>query len=175
MTGWSLISLWHKSSFLPTAVSLPDAHQNYHCASILGFPFIEWFGGIQMETLNQFSPICEKLGQMIGGKGKMEGSVCVLTVKRKDIQATIASTPFHSLEHMFQIEASNLKGESLITGEMVLLESEVPAITNYLTNSGIVVSAIHSHWLFDNPKLMYLHLLTISPPEKFVEIISKIV
>lgn len=155
--------------------TLPYAHQTHLYPSILGFSVIEWCGGIQMEAINQFSPLCEKLGQMIGGKGKMEGSVCILSVKRKDIQATIASTPFHSLEHMFQIEAPNLKGDSLITGEMVLLESEVPAITNYLTNSGIVVSAIHSHWLFDNPKLMYLHLLTISPPEKFVEIISKLV
>lgn len=128
-----------------------------------------------MEQLNQTYPLCDKLAQLIGGKGKMEGSVCVITVKRNDIKASIANTPFHSLEHMFQIEAPNLKGESLITGEMVLLEQEVPAVTNHLTSSGIVVSAVHSHWLYDNPKLMYIHLLSIGSAEKFAEVISKLV
>lgn len=127
------------------------------------------------QSTNQFSPLCSRLADIIGGKGKVENGVCMISVERKDIQATIAGLPFHSIEHMFNIEMPSVKGESLITGEMVLLENEVPGITSYLTSHGIVVSAIHSHWLFDKPKLMYIHILDVTDPLKFAEVISGVI
>ena len=91
-----------------------------------------------MEQNSQFNPLCDRLAQVIGGKGKAEEGVCVITVKRKDIQASIAGVPYHSLAHMFHLEMPSINSESLITGEMALLENEVPDMVNHLTNSGPV-------------------------------------
>jgi len=47
--------------------------------------------------------------------------------------------------------------ESLIYGEMALLEPEVPIITRELLERNIIVAAIHNHWLCDRPRVMHLH------------------
>lgn len=33
---------------------------------------------------------------------------------------------------------------------------------------GLRITAIHNHWLFDKPRLLYLHIETVEPPIQFV-------
>lgn len=110
---------------------------------------------------------CENLALILKGKGKQEDGVCTVAIDRKDIHATIGNRPFHSLSHMFHFEPADPNGNALITGEIVLLENEVPEITVKVSNAGIIVAAIHSHWLFDKPKLMYIHIETAMEPVAF--------
>lgn len=47
--------------------------------------------------------------------------------------------------------------EVLAISELPLLEHELGPVERYLMNLGGVISAIHNHWLYDNPKVYYLH------------------
>lgn len=123
--------------------------------------------------MDQYESTCNQLATTLGGKGMMEGSVCMVSVDRKDIQATIANQPFHSISRMFHFEKPDASGNALITGEMVPLENEVHKIVSALSREGLIVSALHSHWLFDNPKLMYIHLEALMNPLTFANIIAK--
>ncbi|UUZ86621.1 DUF1259 domain-containing protein [Paenibacillus sp. P26] len=38
---------------------------------------------------------------------------------------------------------------------------------------GFKVTAIHNHWLFDKPRLMYLHLETVQNPLVFARKLKK--
>ncbi|WP_150285091.1 DUF1259 domain-containing protein [Rummeliibacillus sp. TYF-LIM-RU47] len=42
-------------------------------------------------------------------------------------------------------------------GESVLLEREVNPMLDALRKRGLKVTAIHNHWLFEEPRLMYMH------------------
>lgn len=56
-----------------------------------------------------------------------------------------------------------------ITGDFVLLADEVNPVVKTLTESGIAVTAIHNHMLYDNPRLFMCHFWAIGDPEKLAK------
>jgi Domain of Unknown Function (DUF1259) len=52
------------------------------------------------------------------------------------------------------------------TGDFVLIGSEVNPVVKALVNHGIAVTAIHSHMLFESPRLFFLHFWGYDTPEK---------
>lgn len=36
-----------------------------------------------------------------------------------------------------------------------------------LRKRDIIVTAVHNHWLFENPRAMYMHFESIEPPLEF--------
>jgi len=48
-------------------------------------------------------------------------------------------------------------GKAMVTGDFVLLGSEVGSVSRILQGSGIDVTAVHSHGLTETPRLFYLH------------------
>lgn len=129
-------------------------------------------GGTILEQENE---LCKRLSGILGGKSRYENGICSVTVERKDIKATIANVPLNPLEHMFHFRSPDSIGESLITGEMVLLEQEVPGVVDSLSNNKIIVSAVHTHWLYDKPKLVYVHIEDIAEPEDFARVVAQVI
>ena len=52
------------------------------------------------------------------------------------------------------------------TGDFVLLADEVNPVIKALTENGIVVTAVHNHMLFDDPRLFMMHFWAVGDPEK---------
>lgn len=52
------------------------------------------------------------------------------------------------------------------TGDFVLLAEEVNPVVKALTENGIVVTAVHNHMLFDNPRLFMMHFWAVGDPGK---------
>jgi hypothetical protein len=48
-------------------------------------------------------------------------------------------------------------GQAAITGDFVLLDTEVNAVARTLRQNGIDVTALHNHGLMDTPRLFYMH------------------
>jgi Domain of Unknown Function (DUF1259). len=122
-----------------------------------------------MESVN----FCDNLAQIIGGKSKIDNGVCMITVDRRDLNVTIGGRPF-AVSHMFEMQSPDSSGNYLINGEIALLENEVPYIVSSLSNANIIVSSLHSHWLYDSPKLIYVHLVSIMNPEVFITKMAQI-
>lgn len=124
--------------------------------------------------MEQQNNLCAQLAEMLGGSGMQVGSVCMVMKDRTNVSATIANHPMHSIHHMFHLEGQDNNGNALITGEIVLLEDEVPKTVDRISSTGIIVSAIHNHWLYDNPKLIYIHIETYTNPITFAKMIAPI-
>lgn len=80
--------------------------------------------------------------------------VCVV-MRLRDIHASILGRRTISplaLPFMLSFERNGLN-----LGETVLLEKEVNPMIEALQKRGIKVTAFHNHWLFEEPRLMYLH------------------
>jgi hypothetical protein len=101
-----------------------------------------------------------QLDQIIGAKGQANGGVYQLAVPRRD-----AIT-----EHGAQLvppgptgvaTAINFQptggGKAAITGDFVLTGDEVNPVVTALRTNGIEVTAIHSHMLTEQPRLIFLH------------------
>ncbi len=52
------------------------------------------------------------------------------------------------------------------TGDFVLIGSEVNPVVKALVDHGIAVTAIHSHMLYESPRLFFLHFWGYDEPEK---------
>jgi hypothetical protein len=49
------------------------------------------------------------------------------------------------------------EGKAAITGDFVLIASEVNPVIKALRDNGIEVTALHSHMLTENPRLFFMH------------------
>ncbi|MNJ68327.1 hypothetical protein D3C77_645650 [compost metagenome] len=72
----------------------------------------------------------------------------------------------YETEHEVTIQSLQ-NGTTLNTGEITLLQSEVQRFNNAVRKRNIKVTAIHNHWLFEKPRLIYLHIESVENPIVF--------
>jgi hypothetical protein len=101
-----------------------------------------------------------ELDQIIGVKGQINGGVYQFTVPRRDpvvesdMQLSPAGPTGVATAIGFQPTGG---GKAAITGDFVLTADEVNPVVRALRASGIEVTAIHSHMLTEQPRLIFLH------------------
>lgn len=66
----------------------------------------------------------------------------------------------------FQMEGNKA---AAITGDFVLIADEVNPVAKALTENGILVTALHNHMLYDNPRLFMMHFWAVDDPEKLAK------
>jgi hypothetical protein len=94
----------------------------------------------------------------IGYKGKANGAIYQFSIPRTEaVQDEGMMVP----EAMGSANGINFQatgaGKAAITGDLVLLASEVNPVLRALRENGIEVTAIHSHMLDDQPHLFFMH------------------
>ncbi|WML48372.1 DUF1259 domain-containing protein [Neobacillus sp. PS3-34] len=111
---------------------------------------------------------CQRLADIIGGEVITSTPVCVVQ-RLRNINATILGRRTRSpLALPFALSFENNKnGETLNLGETVILQSEINPFLSALRRRGITVTAVHNHWLFENPRLMYMHWENVGDPFEF--------
>jgi len=112
---------------------------------------------------------CGKLANIIGGQIlASSGELCVVQ-RLRNINAKILGRKTNSpLALPFALSFENKKkGKTLNLGETVILQREINPFLTALRRRGILVTALHNHWLFDHPRLMYIHWEKLSDPERF--------
>jgi hypothetical protein len=101
-----------------------------------------------------------QLDQIIGVKGQPNGGVYQFAVPRRDpvTEGGMALAPAGPLGVAtaigFQPTGS---GNAAITGDFVMIGSEVNPVIKALRASGIEVTALHSHMLDEEPRLFFMH------------------
>lgn len=97
---------------------------------------------------------CQQLADIIGGDVVTATPVCVVQ-RLRDINATILRLRTQSpLAFPF---ALSFEKNGLNLGESVVLQREINPFLIELRKRGLIVTAVHNHWLFDDPRLMYMH------------------
>lgn len=120
--------------------------------------------------------ICRDFVRILGGT-LMSSSVNSCVVSRiRDIDVTIMRRPSRSpltLAAMFSYESPDSQGRTLNLGETVILPREVNPFIDVLRSHNIIVTALHNHWLFERPRLMYIHFESISDPLVFARNVAE--
>ncbi|WP_373887805.1 DUF1259 domain-containing protein [Mesobacillus jeotgali] len=111
---------------------------------------------------------CEELADIIGGEVVTTTPACVVQ-RLRNIKATILGRRTRSpLALPFALSFENSKGgKTLNLGETVILQEEINPFLTELRKRGIKVTALHNHWLFEEPRLMYMHWENVGDPFKF--------
>jgi hypothetical protein len=96
--------------------------------------------------------------QALGAKGKINGGVFQVGVPRAE---SITEGGMKVPNSMGLSTALNFQptggGKAAITGDFVLIGSEVNPVIQALRSNGIEVTALHSHMLDEEPRLFFMH------------------
>ena len=96
--------------------------------------------------------------KVLGYKGTVNGGVYQFSVPRAE---TVSEGGMNVPPSMGTATALNFQptggGKAAITGDFVLLGSEVNPILKTLREHGIEVTALHSHMIDDSPHLFFMH------------------
>jgi hypothetical protein len=100
----------------------------------------------------------DKIDEALGRKGKDNGGIYQFGVPRaetiRDHGMEIPASMGISTAINFQPTGN---GRAAITGDFVLLGSEVNPVIAALRENGIQVTALHSHMLTEEPRLFFMH------------------
>jgi hypothetical protein len=100
----------------------------------------------------------KQVEQILGHTGKVNGGVLQIGVPRAE---TITDSGMTVPPSMGVATAINFQptgnGKAVITGDFVLLGSEVNSVIKALRQNGIAVTALHSHMLMEEPRLFFMH------------------
>jgi hypothetical protein len=100
----------------------------------------------------------KQVEQILGHSGKVNGGVLQFGVPRSE---TITDSGMAVPPSMGVATALNFQptgnGKAAITGDFVLLGSEVNPVIKALRQNGIAVTALHSHMLMEEPRLFFMH------------------
>ena len=112
------------------------------------------------------SPDWSKVEAILGKTGKHNGQILSYTFPRKEklMESGMEMPPSIGMATGINFQMDGNKAG--ITGDFVLLANEVNPVVKALTENGIVVTAIHNHMLFDNPRLFMMHFWAVDDPEK---------
>lgn len=112
----------------------------------------------------------KQVEQIIGRPGKVNGGVLQIGVPRSE---SITDEGMTVPPSMGAATALNFQptgnGKAAITGDFVLLGSEVNPVLITLRENGIAVTAIHSHMLTESPRLFFMHFWAIDDPVKLAK------
>jgi len=131
----------------------------------------------QVSASPRFRRLCDQFSTILGATEHeiTKGPVCFVTRNRR-INAKIlgrrTTSPLVRYQ-LFSFESLDRSGRALCLGETALFQNQVNRLLTNLRNNGITVTAVHNHWLFENPRLMYIHWESIDNPIAFARKVKR--
>lgn len=116
--------------------------------------------------------LCQEFSRILGGTGSLDENGVCLVQKFRDLDFTILGRETRSplvIPQFFSFENLDSKGNALNLGETVLLQEEVNPLLTELRKRKLIVTALHNHWLFEEPRAMYMHFESVEPPLQFAK------
>jgi hypothetical protein len=100
-----------------------------------------------------------QIDQIIGARGANNGGVYAINVPRRDPiteQGMSVGAPIMGGATAINFQPTG-GGKAAITGDFALIGSEVNDVMGALRANGIEVTAIHSHMLTEEPRIIFMH------------------
>src|SRR5213593_3083746 len=118
-----------------------------------------------------------KIEQLTGVKGELseKEGVFKVTVPRSDLKVTVAGvkmTPPMGLASYAAFMKAGAK--TMVMGDTTLLEDQVNPVMSVALDNGLEVTALHNHFFWDSPKVMFMHIGGMGEEAKLAEAVGKV-
>jgi hypothetical protein len=116
----------------------------------------------------------EKITGRKGTYDKKE-NVFKVSLPRTDIHTIVGETKMTPPMGLTAWAAFTPVGDStMVMGDMVLLENHVNFVMSVALDNGLDVTALHNHFLWDSPKVMFMHIGGMGDQKKLAEAVGKV-
>ena len=105
------------------------------------------------------APDWKAVEQALGKSGQLQdGDVFRIGMPRTDLSVTVKGVPVKAGFALGSYAAFKQVGDhTMVMGDLVLLDQEVPAVMSGLFSGGLNVTAVHNHLNDMSPHVMYMH------------------
>ncbi|MBI3408514.1 MAG: DUF1259 domain-containing protein [Planctomycetes bacterium] len=111
-----------------------------------------------------------RIDQLTGAKGAYTADEDVYRVAfpRTDVKLAVEGRAMHPFLGLTSWAAftPDAHGGAMVMGDLVLFEDEVNPVMSAALDSGLEVTALHNHFFFDNPRVMFMHIGGSGDPEQ---------
>ena len=118
-----------------------------------------------------------KIEQLTGVKGELNEKEGVYTVRfpRSDLQVTTAGVKMNPAMGLTSYAAFMKAGaRTMVMGDTTLLEDQVNPVMSVALDNGLEVTALHNHFFWDSPKVMFMHIGGMGDEEKLASGVGKV-
>ncbi|MGE5218813.1 MAG: DUF1259 domain-containing protein [Chloroflexota bacterium] len=115
--------------------------------------------------------------QLTGVKGELneKEGVFKVTVPRGDLKITIAGVKMTPPMGLASYAAFTKVGsKTMVMGDTTLLEDQVNPVMSVALDNGLEVTALHNHFFWDSPKVMFMHIGGMGGEEKLASAVGKV-
>jgi hypothetical protein len=110
-----------------------------------------------------------RIEQLTGAKGKLDEKAGVFKVSapRSDLKVTSAGVHITPPMGLTSWAAFTRAGTHVaVMGDIVLTEDQVNPVMSAALDGGLEVTALHNHFFWDSPKIMFMHIGGMGDEEK---------
>jgi len=118
-----------------------------------------------------------KIEQLTGAKGEFneKEGVFIVRVPRTDLQVTTAGVKMNPAMGLTSYAAFMKAGaNTMVMGDTTLLEDQVNPVMSAALDNGLEVTALHNHFFWDSPKVMFMHIGGMGDEEKLASAVGKV-
>jgi hypothetical protein len=118
------------------------------------------------------------IDRITGAKGAYTADEDVHRVSfpRTDLNVTIEGRPAHPFMGFGSWAAfTPATGGTMVMGDIVLLEDEVSPAMSAALDNGLEVTALHNHFFFEAPRVMYMHIGGHGEAAKLATAVRKVI
>ncbi len=118
-----------------------------------------------------------KIEQLTGVKGELntQEGVFKVSVPRTDLAVTTAGVKMTPPMGLTSWAAFQQVGpQTIVMGDIVLLEDQVNPVMSVALTNGIEVTALHNHFFWDSPKVMFMHIGGMGSTEALAGAVGKV-
>jgi biotin operon repressor len=102
--------------------------------------------------------------KILGTKGQLQEGAWVVRFPRSDLKITIAGEAMPTaLGFVSWAAFKDMDDGAMLMGDLVLLEKEVNPVITALEKNGIQITALHNHFFWEAPRLMFMHIGGMGP------------
>lgn len=119
----------------------------------------------------------KKIEELTGEKGVInkEEKAFKITVPRDDLTIDVNETKVPTGAGIASWVAFKKEGkETIIMGDLLLLQDQINPVITALLNNGLEITALHNHLLWENPRIMFMHIEGIGSTHKLAYAIGKV-
>ena len=104
-----------------------------------------------------------RVGAATGGKPETSDNVVKVSFPRDDVRVEVDGwskmPPFMGLTSWAAFAPGEKpEFEAMVMGDLVLFEDEVNAVMSAALDNGLEVTALHNHFFFDKPHVLFMHI-----------------
>ncbi len=118
-----------------------------------------------------------RIEQLTGVKGKLDEKEGVFKVSlpRGDIAAVAGGVKLVPALGLTAWAAFTRAGEHVaVMGDMVLTEEQVNPVMSVALDNGLAVTALHNHFFWDSPKVMFMHIGGMGDEAKLAAAVGRV-